>query len=161
MQPHVQYTWMVVSSQALERKREEQRRLQEENMRINAETMRAKEQRREEEKLADRRDMEYIQKKLVRWKANDLHRQPTDNDKYPYLHTLEVQYNRLVFSWLLQEREAEYEAEERRTKKEKELEIARMRAQQEKAKDYKAEQVRSKPTHPQKLYQLNFQPITN
>lgn len=65
MHPHVQYTWMVVSSQALEKKREEQRCLQEENMRINAETMRAKEQRREEEKLADRRDMEYIQKKLV------------------------------------------------------------------------------------------------
>lgn len=35
-------------------------------MRINAETIRTKEQRREEEKLADRRDREYIQKKLVR-----------------------------------------------------------------------------------------------
>lgn len=54
--------------QALEKKKEEQRRLHEENMRINAETIRAKEQRREEEKLADRRDREYIQKKLVRWK---------------------------------------------------------------------------------------------
>ncbi|XP_022602067.1 cilia- and flagella-associated protein 45 [Seriola dumerili] len=38
------------------------------------------------------------------------------------------------------EREAEYEAEQRRIKKEKELEIARLRARQEKAKDYKAEQ---------------------
>lgn len=55
-------------------KREEQQRLQEEIMRINAETMRAKEQRREEEKLADMRDMEYVQNKLVRWKANYLHR---------------------------------------------------------------------------------------
>lgn len=34
-------------------------------MHINAETMRAKEQRKEEEKLADMRDMEYIKSKLV------------------------------------------------------------------------------------------------
>uniref|UniRef100_UPI0037E9A1B8 cilia- and flagella-associated protein 45 n=1 Tax=Semicossyphus pulcher TaxID=241346 RepID=UPI0037E9A1B8 len=87
---------------ALEKKRKEQQCLQAEIMCINAETMRAKEQRREEEKLADMRDMEYIQNKL--------------------------------------EREAEYEAEHRRIKKEKELEIGRLRAQQEKAKDYKAEQ---------------------
>ncbi|XP_036930514.1 cilia- and flagella-associated protein 45 isoform X1 [Acanthopagrus latus] len=87
---------------ALEKKREEQQKLQEEVMHINAETMRAKEQRKEEEKLADMRDMEYIKSKL--------------------------------------EREAEYEAEQRRIKKEKELEIARLRAQQEKARDYKAEQ---------------------
>ena len=45
------------------------------------------------------------------------------------------------YSWALQEREAEFEAEQRRIKKEKELEIARLRAKQEKAKDYKAEQV--------------------
>lgn len=44
-------------------------------------------------------------------------------------------------TWLVQERDAEYEAEQRRIKKEKELEIARLRARQEKAKDYKAEQV--------------------
>ncbi|KAM8767905.1 cilia- and flagella-associated protein 45 [Acanthopagrus schlegelii] len=87
---------------ALEKKREEQQKLQEEVIRINAETMWAKEQRKEEEKLADMRDMEYIKRKL--------------------------------------EREAEYEAEQRRIKKEKELEIARLRAQQEKARDYKAEQ---------------------
>lgn len=46
-------------------------------MRINAETTRAKEQRREEEKLADMKDMEYSRNKLVRWKTNylviDLH----------------------------------------------------------------------------------------
>ncbi|KAI3354425.1 hypothetical protein L3Q82_018952, partial [Scortum barcoo] len=51
---------------ALEKKREEQRRLQEEVMRINAETMRAKEKRSEEEKLADMREMEYIQNKMER-----------------------------------------------------------------------------------------------
>lgn len=58
--------------QMLEKKRAEQQYLQEEVMRINAETMRAKQQRREEEKLADMRDMEYIRKKMVRWKANYL-----------------------------------------------------------------------------------------
>eukprot|EP00066_Takifugu_rubripes_P004775 XP_003968347.2 PREDICTED: protein CFAP45, mitochondrial [Takifugu rubripes] len=86
----------------LERKKEEQRHLHEENLRINTETILTKEQRREEEKLLDMRDMEYIKKKL--------------------------------------EQEAEYEAEQKRVKKEKELEITRLRAQQERAKDYKAEQ---------------------
>uniref|UniRef100_A0A3P9IFQ9 Cilia- and flagella-associated protein 45 n=1 Tax=Oryzias latipes TaxID=8090 RepID=A0A3P9IFQ9_ORYLA len=38
------------------------------------------------------------------------------------------------------EREAEYEAEQKRIKKEKEMEIARLRAQQQRAKDHKAEQ---------------------
>lgn len=54
-----------MSQQALERKKEEQRHLHEENLRINAETIRTKEQRREEEKLLDMRDMEYTKKKLV------------------------------------------------------------------------------------------------
>lgn len=35
-------------------------------MRINNEILRAKEQRKEEEKLADMRNMEYIKKKMVR-----------------------------------------------------------------------------------------------
>ncbi|XP_074535419.1 cilia- and flagella-associated protein 45 [Halichoeres trimaculatus] len=88
--------------EGLERKREAQKQLQKEVMRINAETMKAKELRKEEEKLADMRDMEYIRNK--------------------------------------QEREVAYEAEQRRIKKEKELEIARLRAQQQRANDYTAEQ---------------------
>lgn len=55
-----------MSLQALERKKEEQRHLHEENLRINTETIRTKEQRREEEKLLDMRDMEYLKKKLVK-----------------------------------------------------------------------------------------------
>lgn len=51
---------------AMEKKREEQQRLQEEIMRINAETLRAKAIRKEEEKLANMRAMEYIQKKMER-----------------------------------------------------------------------------------------------
>lgn len=59
--------WFLPASlQALERKKEEQRHLHEENLRINTETIRTKEQRREEEKLLDMRDMEYLKKKLVK-----------------------------------------------------------------------------------------------
>lgn len=50
----------------LEKKKEEQQRLKEENMRINSETIRAKEWRREEEKMADLRDLEYMKNKMVR-----------------------------------------------------------------------------------------------
>lgn len=41
----------------------------------------------------------------------------------------------------LQAREAEFEAEQERIRREKEKEIARLRAMQEKAQDYQAEQV--------------------
>lgn len=58
----------------MENKREEQQHLHEEVMRINTEIMQAKEQRREEEKLADMRNMEYMRNKMVRRKAGDLHR---------------------------------------------------------------------------------------
>ncbi|XP_062283139.1 cilia- and flagella-associated protein 45-like [Scomber scombrus] len=87
---------------ALEKKKEELHRLQQEIMCINNQTLRAKEQRREEEKLADMRDMEYIKNKL--------------------------------------QREAELEAQQKQIKKDKELEIARLRARQEKATGYKADQ---------------------
>lgn len=69
--------WSLLSVsgfQALEKKKAEQQQLQEEIMRINAETMRAKEQRREVEKVADMRDMEYIHKKMVRQQANYLYK---------------------------------------------------------------------------------------
>ncbi|XP_005914524.1 cilia- and flagella-associated protein 45 isoform X1 [Haplochromis burtoni] len=48
---------------AKEKNRMEQQRMQEEIMRINAETLRVKEQRMKEEKLADIKAMEYIKKK--------------------------------------------------------------------------------------------------
>ncbi|KAM4565594.1 cilia- and flagella-associated protein 45 isoform 2-T2 [Odontesthes bonariensis] len=51
---------------ASERKKMVQQLLQGDVMRINAETMRAKERRLEEEKMADMRDMEYTKKKLER-----------------------------------------------------------------------------------------------
>lgn len=97
-------------------------------MRINTESIRTKEQRREEEKLLDIRDLEYMKKKLVSLESAC---SQSGNDP------------QVVNDWLLlQEREAEQEEEQKRAKKEKELEISRLRAQQERAKDHKAEQVR-------------------
>ena len=90
--------WLDVSLQALVRKREEQQHLQEEVMRINAETMQAKEQRREEEKLADIRDIAYIRKKQVRSKpgSGSLHRRKIHhtNSQYSESSVLHVIINK-------------------------------------------------------------------
>lgn len=59
-----------VSFQAQEKKKQEQRHLHEENLRINAESVRSKMKRREEEKLLHLRDMEYTKKKLVSLNPN-------------------------------------------------------------------------------------------
>lgn len=61
---------LPVCLQALERKKAEQRHLHEENVRINAESIRTQVQRREEEKLLDMRDMEYTKEKLVSLNQN-------------------------------------------------------------------------------------------
>ncbi|KAM7399561.1 hypothetical protein PAMP_018826 [Pampus punctatissimus] len=66
---------------ALEKKKEQQQRLQQEIIRINSETVRAKEQRREEEKLADMRDMEYIKNKLEREAEYEAQQRQTKKEK--------------------------------------------------------------------------------
>lgn len=53
-------------SQAIERKKEEQKNLLQEIQRINEDNLLAKEQKKEEERLADLRAVEYTRKKLVR-----------------------------------------------------------------------------------------------
>lgn len=53
-------------SQAIERKKEEQKNLLQEIQKINEENLLAKEQKKEEERLADLRAVEYTRKKLVR-----------------------------------------------------------------------------------------------
>lgn len=53
-------------TQAIEWKKEEQRKLLHEIQKINDENLLAKERKKEEEKLADLRALEYTQKKLVR-----------------------------------------------------------------------------------------------
>lgn len=73
--PQPSTTWMtewisedlcfLLFLQALQRRREEQQRLLEEVLQINAEAVQAKDQRKEEEKLADIRDMEFLRKKQV------------------------------------------------------------------------------------------------
>lgn len=59
---------MHIVFQAMERKRKEQQQLQEEIMRINADVMRAKEKRLEEEKMANTRAMDYLKQKMVKRK---------------------------------------------------------------------------------------------
>ncbi|OCT69358.1 hypothetical protein XELAEV_18040673mg [Xenopus laevis] len=86
----------------MKRKRQEQLEIQAEIQQINAENTKKKMARKEQERLADLRVLEYNKQKM--------------------------------------EREAEYEAEQLRIKKEKELEVARLRALQERARDYRAEQ---------------------
>lgn len=100
-------------------------------MRINAESIHTKVQRREEEKRLDMRDMEYMKKKLVSLKLNS-----------PAAGVEMIPHRSVKDRPPLQEREAEHEAAQKRVKKEKELEISRLRAQQERAKDHQAEQVR-------------------
>ncbi|XP_018087585.1 cilia and flagella associated protein 45 S homeolog isoform X1 [Xenopus laevis] len=56
-----------------------------------------------------------------------------EQERLSDLRVLEYNKNKM-------EREAEYEAEQQRIKKEKELEVARLRALQERARDYRAEQ---------------------
>lgn len=53
-------------SQVIERKKEEQRKLLQDIQRINEENLLAKEHKKEEERLADLRAIEYTTKKLVR-----------------------------------------------------------------------------------------------
>lgn len=60
----------MILSQAIERKKEEQRILLQEIQKINEENLLAKEQKKEEERLADLRAVEYTRKKLVRKVVN-------------------------------------------------------------------------------------------
>lgn len=128
---------MHVFLQAMENKRKEQQLLQEEIMRINADVTRAKEKRLEEEKLANTRAMDYLKQKMVKRKQFLYLFNLSIGLAYPF--TRHVLRSALMFSW--QEREEEFEAEQQRIKREKEKEITRLRALQQRAKDYKAEQV--------------------
>ncbi|XP_029436143.1 cilia- and flagella-associated protein 45 isoform X2 [Rhinatrema bivittatum] len=96
----------------------------------------------EEMQMEDFRDMErrreeqlLIQAEIKRVNAENERQklEKKEQDKLADLHVLEYQ------KWKLA-REAEFEAEQKRIKKEKELEVARLRSLQEKAQDYQAEQ---------------------
>ncbi|KAM9813964.1 cilia- and flagella-associated protein 45-like [Neosynchiropus ocellatus] len=87
--------------EAAEARREEQRRLIEEVIRINTEAVRIKNEKREKERQDDMRNMEYTINKL--------------------------------------DRDARYEAEQKKKKRDKEMELAKLWALQKKAGDHQAE----------------------
>ncbi|XP_028274642.1 cilia- and flagella-associated protein 45 isoform X2 [Parambassis ranga] len=105
----------------------EKQQVQENQERINQEDLKALERKKLEHQL--------LQEEIMRINAETMRakEQRLQQEKLADMRDMEYTKNK-------QEREAEYEAEQKRIKKEKELEIARLRAQQEKARDYKAEQ---------------------
>ncbi|XP_059187510.1 cilia- and flagella-associated protein 45 [Centropristis striata] len=113
----------------LEDNMKEQKRQQiRENLeKMNLEDLQALEKKKEEQRRLQEEIMR-INNETVRAKE-----QRREEEKLADMRDMEYIKNKM-------EREAEYEAEQRRIKKEKELEIARLRARQEKAKEYKAEQ---------------------
>ncbi|KAM9733339.1 cilia- and flagella-associated protein 45 isoform 1-T2 [Menidia menidia] len=120
--------------QRLEEKQiqDEMKELQKQQIRENQEKMAL-----EDLKGLERKKMEQqlMQEEIMRINAETMRAKERrlEEEKMADLRAMEYMTKKL-------EREAEYEAEQKRIKKEKELDIARLRAQQEKAKDYKAEQ---------------------
>lgn len=110
-----------------ELKAQEREHLLESQERMNLEDLKALEKKKEE--------LQHLQEEIMRINAETVRakEQRREEEKLADMRDMEYIQKKL-------EREAEYEAEQRRIKKEKELEIARLRARQERAKDYKAEQ---------------------
>ncbi|XP_049460187.1 cilia- and flagella-associated protein 45 [Epinephelus fuscoguttatus] len=110
-----------------EMKEQEKQQIREKQEKMNLEDLRALEKKREEQ--------QHLQEEIMRINSETMRakEQRSEEEKLTDMRDMEYIRNKM-------EREAEYEAEQRRIKKEKELEIARLRARQEKAKDYKAEQ---------------------
>ncbi|XP_041796665.1 cilia- and flagella-associated protein 45 [Chelmon rostratus] len=105
----------------------ESQQIREKQERMNQEDLKALEMKKEEQRHLQEEIMQ-INALTVRAKE-----QRREDEKLADMRDMEYVRNKL-------EREAEYEAEQRRIKKEKELEIASLRSRLEKAKDYKAEQ---------------------
>uniref|UniRef100_A0A3Q3M0J3 Cilia- and flagella-associated protein 45 n=1 Tax=Mastacembelus armatus TaxID=205130 RepID=A0A3Q3M0J3_9TELE len=108
-------------------KEQEREQIRENQDKINLEDLKALEKKRQEQQRLHEEVMR-INAEAMRTKL-----QRREEEKLADMRDMEFVKKKL-------EREAEYEAEQRRIKKDKELEIARLRAQQEKVKDYKAEQ---------------------
>ncbi|XP_031716901.1 cilia- and flagella-associated protein 45 isoform X2 [Anarrhichthys ocellatus] len=114
-----------------EMREQEKEQTQEKQEKMNLEDLKAMEKKREEQQCLQEEIMR-INTETMR--AKELRR---EEEKLADTRNMEYMRNKMM-------REAEYEAEQRRMKKEKEVEIARLRARQEKAKDYKSEQIHSK-----------------
>ncbi|CAJ1065777.1 cilia- and flagella-associated protein 45 isoform X3 [Xyrichtys novacula] len=110
-----------------EMKEQEKQQIQEKQETINLEDQKALEKKRDEQ--------QQLQKEIMRINAETMQakKQRQEEEKRADMRIMEYIQNKL-------EQEAAYEAEQNRIKKEKELEITRMRAQQQRAKDYIAMQ---------------------
>ncbi|KAM8854477.1 cilia- and flagella-associated protein 45 isoform 3-T3 [Synchiropus picturatus] len=113
----------------MEEMSKEQERLQirENQERMNLEDLKALEKKREEQRL--------LHQEVMRINAEAIQAKEQRREEEKLADMREMDYIKKKL-----EREAEYDAEQRRIKKDKELEIARLRAQQQRARDYKAEQ---------------------
>ncbi|XP_068172885.1 cilia- and flagella-associated protein 45 isoform X2 [Antennarius striatus] len=110
-----------------EMKEHEKQRIRDTLEKMNLEDLQALEKKRKEQQL--------LQVEIMRINAETMQTKEQMREEEKLADLREMEYIRKKM-----EREAEHEAEQRRIKKEKELEITRMRARQERAKDYKAEQ---------------------
>ncbi|XP_034404294.1 cilia- and flagella-associated protein 45 [Cyclopterus lumpus] len=108
-------------------KEQEKEQTREKREKMNLEDLKAMEKKREEQ--------QHLNEEIMRINTETMQakEQRREEEKLADMRNMEYMRNKM-------KREAEYEAEQRRIKKEKELEIARLRARQEKAKDYKSEQ---------------------
>ncbi|KAM9363763.1 cilia- and flagella-associated protein 45-like [Symphorus nematophorus] len=120
-------------------KRLEEQQIQEEMKECEKQQIREKQEKMNLEDLQalekKRGEKQRLQAEIMRINAETMRakEQRREEEKLADARAMEYIRNKM-------EREAEYEAEQRRIKKEKEFEITRLRARQEKAKDYKAEQ---------------------
>ncbi|XP_026225306.1 cilia- and flagella-associated protein 45 isoform X3 [Anabas testudineus] len=110
-----------------EMKEQERQQIRENQERMNLEDLKALEKKRTEQ--------QQLQEEVMRINAETMLAKLQRREEEKLVDMRDMEYIQKKM-----ERDAEYEAEQRRIKKEKELEIARLRARQEKAKDYKAEQ---------------------
>ncbi|ELK38508.1 Coiled-coil domain-containing protein 19, mitochondrial [Myotis davidii] len=113
----------------MERRHQEKLKLQAEIKRINDESQRQKAELQAQEKLADQMVMEFTKKKMVKVESELVNRSVGCRRA----SVVAIVRNEMA-------REAEFEAEQERIRREKEKEIARMRVMQEKVQDYLAEQ---------------------
>ncbi|XP_050921310.1 cilia- and flagella-associated protein 45 [Lates calcarifer] len=121
------------------RRRQEERQLQEEVRQLEGQQVRENQERMNLEDLKalekKREEQLRLHGEVMRINAETMQAKERRSEEEKLADMRHMEYIRKKL-----EREAEYEAEQRRIKKERELEIARLRARQEKAKDYKAEQ---------------------
>ncbi|CAK7307665.1 Cilia- and flagella-associated protein 45 [Vulpes lagopus] len=130
----------------MEQRQQQKLQMQAEIKRINDENQKQKAELLAQEKLADQMVMEFTKKKMVyfaltlkrvRERYGGTYRIDHARDFAPLRGWGNGSYKTFC-PW--QAREAEFEAEQERIRREKEKEIARLRAMQEKAQDYQAEQ---------------------